>query len=425
MSNYDTIVIGTGLAGLTTACHLARAGQKTLLVGYGGGALLLASGCIDVLGYQPADSNEPVTRPLDNLDAFLTQNPDHPYHWVGKETIETGLHAFLQLVNQGALEYQGSPAQNWLLPSAAGAVHPTCLAPASFIHGAVDQSTRTLIVGFRELCDFYPALISENLNAQNLPTKTTAVSINLPAPLAGNMNVTPMELAHAFEKPDFRRQVVDTVKGHSKGYSRIGFPAVLGHTQHAEVLADLQQRLDKTVFEINTLPPSVPGRRLFDALGRVLRAAGGRIILGSKVVNGVIEKGRVSHINIETASRLKALKADTFVLATGGLFGGGLQTDAAGRVWETIFNLPITADPNRHHWFTRSFFSSQGQPVTQYGVQVNQTFNPTNGSGTPLAKNLYVAGAALAGAEWTRGRTGNGIAVTTAAAVAKLISSQA
>jgi anaerobic glycerol-3-phosphate dehydrogenase len=42
-----------------------------------------------------------------------------------------------------------------------------------------------------------------------------------------------------------------------------------------------------------------------------------------------------------------------------------------------------------------------------------------------VAENLYVAGAVIAGSEWTRGRTGEGIAVATAAAITEHITSQA
>ena len=35
---YDTIIIGAGTAGLVTACHLARAGQKVLVNAQGIGA---------------------------------------------------------------------------------------------------------------------------------------------------------------------------------------------------------------------------------------------------------------------------------------------------------------------------------------------------------------------------------------------------
>jgi glycerol-3-phosphate dehydrogenase subunit B len=415
---YDTIVIGTGLAGLTTACHLARANQKVLLVAQGAGALLLSSGTIDVLGFQPADALEPVSNPLEKLADFLTERPEHPYRLAGQENIQAGVETFLKLVND-SLDYQGAINRNWLLPSTAGAVHPTCLAPTSLANGDLNTRGRMLIVGFKELRDFYPALISQNLNEQKLGVQTVALTIDAPTPVAGKMNVTPIELARVFEQAKFRQGVVKAVKGQSRGYGRIGFPAVLGLARHTEVMTDLQRGLGKLVFEISTLPPSGPGYRLFETLKQIFLDAGGRLIIGSRVVGGTIEDGRVTQIRIETASRLKPIIAENYVLATGGIFGGGIQADSEGRVWESVFGLPVAADSDRHQWFTSKFLASTGQPVANYGVRVNRRLNPVDDEGTPVAGNLFVAGATLAGSNWIAGRTGHGVALATAVAIVR------
>jgi anaerobic glycerol-3-phosphate dehydrogenase len=42
-----------------------------------------------------------------------------------------------------------------------------------------------------------------------------------------------------------------------------------------------------------------------------------------------------------------------------------------------------------------------------------------------VAENLYVAGASLAGSNWISGRTGNGVAVTTAAAIVSQVTGPA
>jgi glycerol-3-phosphate dehydrogenase subunit B len=413
VSRYEVVVIGAGLAGLTAACGLAGAGRKTLLIADGIGALLLSSGCIDLLGYQPADSLEPLTNPLAHFEEFITSYPDHPYALLGQEALTQGLALFKRLV-AGTLEYRGELERNWLLPSALGAVRPTCLAPRSFVAGDLSRGGPMLIIGFRELRDFYPGLLCANLNAQNLGVQAEALLLDAPPPLAGRMNLTPLDFAQAFELPDFRRVVAWAIKGRGAG-SRIGLPAVLGLSRHAEVLADLEEMLEHPVFEISTLPPSVPGRRLFDALRRRFEQAGGRLLLGSRVVAGTMEAGRVTSIQHETANRLRSIRADHFVLATGGIYGGGLQTDAEGHVWEPIFNLPIQAAADRDGWVRPNFLDPRGQPVANYGVRVNERLNP-------VAENLYVAGAALAGADWTRGRTGEGVALATAATIVPRLS---
>jgi glycerol-3-phosphate dehydrogenase subunit B len=421
MIRYDTLVIGAGTAGLTTACQLAQAGQKVVVVATGIGALLLASGCIDVLGFHPADSNEPVKNPANALDGFLGARPDHPYNIFGRDNIEAGLSSFLQIVNKYGRSYKGQFNRNWLLPSGAGAVHPTCLAPESLTKGDLSSGKSMLIVGFKELRDFYPSLISQNLNEQDLGVTTGAISLDMYVPASSKMNATPIELANAFEQADFRKQVVKALKAEAKKFDRVGFPAALGLEHHGAVVADLEKQLGRPVFEISALPPSVPGRRLYESLKKALLSTGGRIIIGSKVIDGKVENGKVTQVRIETANRLRALRAHNYVLATGGIFGGGLDANADGSVEEVVFGLPVSAETNRHKWFQRQFISPEGQPVFNAGVTVNSRLQPVNGSSQPLANNLFAVGAILAGSEWTRGRTGDGIAVASAAAVANTV----
>ena len=421
---YHTLIIGAGLAGLTAACHIARAGKRTLLVAEGIGAVALTTGCVDVLGFHPPDSRTPVARPLDALSGFLSAHPDHPYHRLGVAGVEAGLRAFARLAQEAGLDYRGDLRRNWLLPSPAGAVRPTALAPASMATGDLTRRGRILVVGFTELRDFYPALLCDTLNAQRLGVRAAPFVLDAPPPAGGRFDITPLQLAEAFERADFRRAVVRQVKPAARGFGRVAFPAVLGLTRHAEVWADLQAQLGKPVVEIPTLPPSAPGRRLFEGLKRVFLSAGGRFLLGSRVLEGEIAGGRVTGVRLQTAARPKILRAENYVLATGGLFGGGVETDAEGRIWEPIFGLPLAEVGGREGWFAPEFLAPGGHPIERAGVQVNDRLNPIAPSGEVIAGNLFVVGTQLAGTNGLRGRTGEGVAVASAARVAQIVNRQ-
>ncbi len=416
MNKHDTIVIGAGLSGLMTANLLAQAGQHVRLLANGIGAIALASGAIDVLGYHPTDSITPLENPLAVLDDFLAARPTHPYRLTGADAIRRGVNALKRIAAAQGLPYIGETEKNMWLPTALGAVHPAVLAPQSLAQGDLRHGGRMLLVGFDELRDFYPNLMADNLNAQKLGVHAKAVTLRLPAPVDGRMNITPIELAHAFDRPDFRRRLLAVLKPHTKGFSRIGFPAVLGLKNHPQVLAELESALGKTVFEISTLPPSVPGRRLFEALKAEFLAQGGEFLLGIKVVDGEISGGRVQHIRTESASRLLTHRADNFVLATGSIFGGGIDTALDGSAREPVFGLPVLAPADRHRWFTPKF--TAGQPIAEAGVRVNARLNPVGDDGSVIAENLFIVGAQLAGFSWTDGRTGGGVAVAGAAVVA-------
>jgi glycerol-3-phosphate dehydrogenase subunit B len=182
--------------------------------------------------------------------------------------------------------------------------------------------------------------------------------------------------------------------------------------------------LGKTIFEISTLPPSAPGRRLYERLRQCLVQVEGQLIIGSRVVDGTIEAGQATQIRFETASRLKGVKAGNYILATGGIYGGGIETSSdggEGKVWEPVFGLPVEAGANRHTWFARQFLEPRGQPFANFGVKVNEQLKPVDGNGSPIAENLYIAGATLAGADWSRGRTGEGVALASGMMIAKQI----
>ena len=66
------------------------------------------------------------------------------------------------------------------------------------------------------------------------------------------------------------------------GEERVAFPAVLGIAERTG-WSELQDRLGRPVFEVPTLPPSVPGMRV-RVLRERLRRAGGRVILNDVVV---------------------------------------------------------------------------------------------------------------------------------------------
>jgi glycerol-3-phosphate dehydrogenase subunit B len=181
-----------------------------------------------------------------------------------------------------------------------------------------------------------------------------------------------------------------------KGVTAVGFPAVLGLDEPEMVQNELSDRLGVPVFEIPTLPPSVPGTRLFNRLRRHLLDNGVRLQIGHPVVRGIIEQGQVRGVEVAAAGKPTRFYADAVILATGGLYGGGLLSDDRGRVWEPVFDLPVDANPDRATWFADSMLAVSGHTVGRFGVRVNAAMQPIGNDGAPIARSLYVAGHILA-----------------------------
>jgi anaerobic glycerol-3-phosphate dehydrogenase B subunit len=415
-AQLDVLVIGAGLGGLAAGWQACNAGARTRVIAKGWGSLYWNAGCIDVLGYYPLEQEEPVQSPAQALATLIQREPQHPYARAGLDGIVEAIEAFQQLCDRAGYPLPGSLDKNWLLPTALGTFRPTCLAPESMVAGDKSRKGRVLIVGFEHFPDFYPALIAENLSAQGLPS--AGLLLDLPL-LRQRTFVTGRVLAWMFEQEEGRASVTEAIRlelaklkpGQSP--ERVGFPAVLGLNHPHQVWQDMQERLGVPVFEIPTVPPSIPGIRLNTVLIIAIEQAGGRVFDGMQAVAAQSDEAGVTNLLTEAAARQKSNRAKAYVLATGGILGGGVRAAYQGQVREMIFDLPLSAPDSRAAWLQPHFLAPASHPIYRSGVEVDTDFHPLDAAGKVVYPNLYAAGNTLAHAEAIRERSIEGIALAT------------
>ncbi len=406
----NVLVIGAGLAGLVAGWQASRLGQKTRVIAKGWGATHWGSGCIDVLGYLPEDYEHPVASPYECLSGFIANHPEHPYARVGLGHIAQALAEFQALFEAQGYPLQGTLQRNWLLPTALGAIRPTCLAPLTMLAGDLNSHDPMLIIGFNQYQDFYPRLVADNLEAQQYITRE--LILDLPE-LKDSHLVSTLSLARLFDMPEFRHSVAQAILPRLGSAHRVGFPAVLGIQHPQEVLRDLEQQLGLPVFEIPGLPPSIPGIRLHNLLVRAIQSSGGQVFSGMQVLSSEVAGGRIISVASEAAARTKSHPARHYILATGGLLGGGFTTQEHDYAQEAIFNLPLDHPPTRAGWLHPEYFSPRGHPIFQVGVPVNHQLMPIDPEGRALITNLSVVGAALGGYDPLRERSLEGVSLAT------------
>jgi glycerol-3-phosphate dehydrogenase subunit B len=402
---HDTVVIGAGLAGLTAALRLADEGQRVLVVARGVGSTHLAPGTIDVLGFDP----ERVDRPQQALPSFAADHPSHPYARLSVEDVAASIEWFKARLP--ALGYRGGLDENVLLPTAVGVAKPSAVVPETMAAGDLRAGGRFVFVGLG-LKDFYPAYLAENLGNASLDG-VSARAIELTSGIKAESDATSLGFARRFEQPDFREAVLWELEGRIEADERVGFPAVLGVGRAAEIWRELEKRLERPVFEVATLPPSVSGIRLYDEMTAALRKAGGRIVVGQTILGAETRNGRVDGVVAESAARPTTHRARSFVLATGGIAAGGIQVDSYGKIREAVFELALAGLPttNGRPPFLPNYLDEQ--PLDRVGVAVDGLLRPTDGDGSALYENLHAAGAALAGAAPWREASGNGLSLAT------------
>jgi glycerol-3-phosphate dehydrogenase subunit B len=408
---FDVVVVGAGLAGLVTAAHLSELGARVAVVAKGVGAIQLAGGPIDVLGYAP----DLVASPAEALTGFIADRPEHPYARIGAGGLEAAVEWFRGCMAE--LPYVGAVTDNMLLSTAIGAVKPSALAPEAMAAGDLRVNHRVAIAGFRALKDFHPAYVADNLRHRDggeSVAQWLEVGIAPDGP-----DVTPLGFARRFDDATWRRAVIGDLQGRLDGIDAVGFPAVLGLDDHAGARRDLELGLGTRVFEIPTVPPSVPGLRVLGALRRALRAASARLVIGGEVVAASTRGERVAEVVVEAAARPIAYRARDFVLATGGFGAGGLVLDSRWNAREPILGLPVAGVPGPgRERFAPGYLDEH--PMSRAGLAVDDCLRPADDDGA-IYGNLYAAGALLAGAVPWREKSGDGISLASGWLVAEHI----
>jgi glycerol-3-phosphate dehydrogenase subunit B len=398
MSHHDVIVVGTGLAGLSAATRLAEGGARVLMLAKGVGATHLSPCTIDVLGYAPDRVSDPGA-------ALAGVADDHPYAAVGRDGVAAAITWFTETMRD-RYPYTGGLDRNLLLPTAVGALKPTAVVPETMSAG--DGSDGVLVVGFKALKDFHSPLLADNLSRAGIEAR--AVELDLVP--EGRADVNSLGFARAFDDPGFRAEVAAQLVARLGAGERVAFPAVLGIADAPVAWSELRERLARPVFEVPTLPPSVPGMRVFAVLRERLRRAGVRVILNAVVGGAERSGGRVSAVHAQVGLRDVTHRCDWVVLATGGFASGGVELDSRWRARERALGLPVSGVPERER-FRPEYFDEQ--PMARAGVAVDHNLRPEGHD------NVLVAGATLAGAQPWREKSGDGISLTTGHRAAELI----
>jgi len=415
----EIMVIGSGLAGMITAWRAGLLGHKTSVISKGWGAPYWSSGAIDIFGYQPPDYLKIVESPLVFLEKFIKSNPDHPYALAGLSAIEKAVQSFLIFCEDSKYPYHGSLDANIMIPTALGTLRPACLVPETMIAGDVAQRTPMLIVGFSRFFDFFPAMVADNLNAQGILAQNITLDLKS---LQHRKIISGMVLARLFDDPEFCQELIDALKPALGRVGRIGFPAVLGLLQPMNVKQCLESSLGLPVFEIPGLPPSIPGIRLQNLLVAAIELNQGSVYSGIEVSRASTDGKFINTIWSEAAARQKPYNAKDYVLATGGILGGGIFTNEDGNAHEPIFGLPISLPESRTQWFQNEFLSKGSHPVFKSGLRVNPAFHPVDKINEVIYQNLYAVGGAIGNCDPIRERSLEGIALATGFTVAEIIS---
>jgi len=423
--NYDCLIIGGGISGLTCGIKCVSEGLRCGIISSGMSALHFSSGSIDLYGYHT--DRKIVYQPLDYIERLIIPNELHPYSKCGIETIREAVSFFSDTVEKEGLELYHNNDYNHFHVSTMGTVKPTYLSQRSVFNDRIKEGfkarSKIAILNFSGFRDFYPELAAENLRKNSLFSLFDIITGEIELPMFRRTEKNPhefrsMDIARIFDSEKYLPKIADQIVNMAEGALFVGLPAFIGINNFTKIYHRLSELTGMLIYEIPTLPPSILGMRIDNALKSRFAALGGEFIAGDTVSGGEITNGSLDHIHTENHGSTR-LRSKFFVLSSGSFFSRGLVSEF-NVIREPVFNLKVIAAQDRREWYSQSFFQPESHPFLEYGVETNNTLNPVDAEGGTVG-NLFCTGAILPHYNPIREGCGGGVSISTGYYAAKKI----
>jgi glycerol-3-phosphate dehydrogenase subunit B len=276
---------------------------------------------------------------------------------------------------------------------------------------ALRDNSRCLLVDFDGMKDFSARQIAASI--QDTWPQLRTLRITFPDAERGHEVFTGL-MARALEVSRNRDKLVQLIRPHIKDAVAVGLPAILGLKRTPHILSDMKEKLGVAVFEIPTMPTSVPGQRLKDTFESHLSDRKGiRLLLQQEVLEASPLTGGGFRLGIGNHEVNRIINTRNIILASGRFLGQGLYAQRK-RIRESIFDLPVYQPDSRSQWHRKDFLDPRGHEINHSGLDVDEYFRPINVDGEPVFNGLYAAGSILAHQDWMRMKCGSGVAIATA-----------
>ncbi len=406
----DLLIIGAGMTGMSAAVFAANRKIKTVLVGVTS-EMIFASGLLDLLGVYPIEKGKSIQDPWKGITNLTQDNPKHPYAQIPAATIKNAFEELIAYLNATGLTYTCHNDRNAPILTPAGTLKPSYYIPQTMWGGVQAHRSKApcLIVDIKGLKGF-------NARQITAPFKDTwpemdQASISFPGmDQAGEIYLEP--LARSMVLPQNRKALADALRPLINGFEYVGLPAMFGIQNPDDIRSDLEKLLGVTLFEIPTMPPSIPGLRLKETFETALPQNGIRCLVPKQVL-AVEKRGQEFFVQIGDSSPDQVIKTRGIILASGRFVGRGLHADRM-KIRESIFDLPVHQPEKRREWHRFEFLHPSGHPINRAGLEIDDQFRPLDASGRAAYETLFAAGSILAHQDWVRSKCGSGLAIATA-----------
>jgi len=328
-NRYDVVVVGAGLSGLVAAGVAAHRKLKVALVATGAGSFVTGPAWLTAREIRQASTTADLGEAID---------------------------FFCEIATLAGCPYTGDITTARFLPSILGDFHSVALTPLTLWNAEPRKGVTTAIVGIRGLSSFDENFMAERLTEQARLIASGCAYTARQISLSRNMGVpvTTLRVAQCFDRdPVFREELTSALRAAASGFERILIPGILGLETSAEQIAQFERELGCQVSEIPTLPPSIPGLRVYHHLESYLHKIGVELYRGFPANKVEIQDGLCMGLQIASPGHPLNLRCRSAVLATGRSSTNPLGLEYAG---------------------------------------CDQQMRPLNSTGSVITRNLFVAG---------------------------------
>ena len=284
------LVIGGGLAGITAALAAVKNAAQVTLVTSGPGTFALSGGTVSVQGMSKEASY-----------------------------LQEAIEFFQDMTAAAGCEYEGSWQERTLIPNIMGGLQEVVLAPFSLWAGKPVNGNKVKVVGLRGLSGFSASLTAELLTAavKELGMQVQYSAAEIKVPWLHNCSFTSLDIANYLEDEQKQEQLVKLIKPLAREQDLLLLPAVFGSKLGRQELAKVSKLVGCSVGELITVPPSMVGLRVFQAMWKYLQQTGVDIISGYPAQILQIDKGVCTAVFMDTPGRKHMVKAQSIIVATG------------------------------------------------------------------------------------------------------------
>jgi glycerol-3-phosphate dehydrogenase subunit B len=353
---YDVVVIGQGLSGMLSAIWAKEQGYSTALVAAGTGKIMQSTGVMDLIPGSEGSLKEWIELyQIDNMQ---------------KNQLTGAMEQFKALTKRLGYPYRGEIENLISIVTGSGHIKKTALYPETV--SPLIEKGHIAIVGFHEVTDFQPAYIMGNLQKARPQVSIDTIKIHLGQ--HSQRTMTQLDAARILDQKEIRDHCIKQIKDlmDEKKMSQPDmfiFPASLGVENWKETIQQFSTELEGIVTEAPGMPPNTTAIRLNERLKKEAIKLGVRFYADTSVIGCKMDGEVIESLTINTTNQITDLKGKQFILASGGILGGGLEVTPNG-VKETALRLDIDENGELLHCPTNLYpvGASLGSKVTHNGI---------------------------------------------------------